>query len=273
MVQSLLYENIPTEDPNSAMTKGWNLKAWRDSFALNSKDVSLDDFVEAQLQTISETLNLCVSVRIDIPLSQKLAQLDSLSMQATAFVMRALKKQLKRWGQGPTKAAADEFKKIIMHLNAAAKQKVLESELSKPGQTTNKLPGKSRGPNPLRSDLADRPMFSSSSESTNAVVSGPTSQSAMSLSDRDQMVHDIVTGEHFRTLRNSEIMQSRPIALRLQKECKFQSRSNALKCSLDRIRKKKGYPLSREVENKRSGKKPTNGQGEGSPHIKGPINQ
>jgi hypothetical protein len=74
-----------------------------------------------------------------------------------------------------------------------------------------------------------------------------------SLSRRDQEVHNAVGRSNFHNLTNSEIMRDANLGRKLKKEYKLQSGTDATKTCLDRIRRAKGYPLSRAITNKRSG--------------------
>jgi hypothetical protein len=74
------------------------------------------------------------------------------------------------------------------------------------------------------------------------------------LSERDTKVHEIVGEQTFKTLTNSEIMKSRGLHTRFQKECKLEG-GDAAKSCLDRIRKALDYPLSRKIAEKRSSQK------------------
>jgi hypothetical protein len=72
------------------------------------------------------------------------------------------------------------------------------------------------------------------------------------LSERDAKVHDIVGGDNFYNLTNADIMKDSGIRKRLRTDCKLEAGSEAAKACLDRIRRGKGYPLSREITKKRS---------------------
>jgi hypothetical protein len=78
---------------------------------------------------------------------------------------------------------------------------------------------------------------------------------AVSLSERDTGVYKIVGEENFRNLTNAEIMRDRTIGSQLKNICKLKSGEDATKACLDRIRRAKGYPLSRDITNKRSTQK------------------
>jgi hypothetical protein len=71
-----------------------------------------------------------------------------------------------------------------------------------------------------------------------------------SLSSRDEDVHDEVGEERFCDLTNAQIRKELKVCLRDH----FDS-PDAAKCSLDRIRRAKGYPSSREILRKRSTRK------------------
>jgi len=66
------------------------------------------------------------------------------------------------------------------------------------------------------------------------------------------MIHDIVGKDNFCTLANTEIMQDASLKKRLRAECDLKPGVDATKASLDRIRRAKGYLLSRQVKEKRS---------------------
>ncbi len=71
------------------------------------------------------------------------------------------------------------------------------------------------------------------------------------LSARDLQIHDVVGGERFRTLTNAEIMKEASVKKRLRLDFGLTPGDAAKRC-LDRIRHAKGYPLSREIAEKRS---------------------
>ena len=71
------------------------------------------------------------------------------------------------------------------------------------------------------------------------------------LSARDLQIHDLVGGERFRALTNAEIMKEASVKKRLRLDFKLGPGDAAKRC-LDRIRQAKGYPLSREIAEKRS---------------------
>jgi hypothetical protein len=73
-----------------------------------------------------------------------------------------------------------------------------------------------------------------------------------SLSARDERVHDIIGEQNFRALTNTEIMKNRALYGRLRQAHKL-TLGDAAKSCLDRIRRAKGYPMSREITKKRSG--------------------
>jgi hypothetical protein len=72
---------------------------------------------------------------------------------------------------------------------------------------------------------------------------------SVSLSKRDAAVHDIVGSENFCKLTNTEIMKTfrRPLATAVKLKA-----GDAAKSSLDRIRRAKDYPLSKQITKKRS---------------------
>lgn len=72
-----------------------------------------------------------------------------------------------------------------------------------------------------------------------------------SMSPRDTSIHDIIGKERLTTQTNAEIMRDVKLKKRLQTECKLGS-GDATKRSLDRIRRAKGYLLSRDLANKRA---------------------
>jgi len=74
------------------------------------------------------------------------------------------------------------------------------------------------------------------------------------LSSRDIQIHDAVGGERFRTLTNAEIMKEPNVKKRLRVDFQLEQGDAAKRC-LDRIRHGKGYPLSREIAEKRSSRK------------------
>ncbi len=82
-------------------------------------------------------------------------------------------------------------------------------------------------------------------------VEGNSPQSGSYLSDRDAVVHKIVGSDLFQTHTNAEIAKVRSVKKRLREECALEA-GDALKACLDRIRRAKSYPLSREIAKKRS---------------------
>jgi hypothetical protein len=74
---------------------------------------------------------------------------------------------------------------------------------------------------------------------------------ASSLSSRDLKIHAIVGEHNFRTLTNAELMKTHGVGRRLREECELRT-EDAVKSCLDRIRKARGYPLSRDITKKRS---------------------
>jgi hypothetical protein len=73
-----------------------------------------------------------------------------------------------------------------------------------------------------------------------------------SLSDRDVRVHDSIGRERFCTLTNAEIMKEPTVKKFLRVDFQLEPGGDAAKRCLDRIRHAKGYPLSREIAEKRS---------------------
>ena len=71
------------------------------------------------------------------------------------------------------------------------------------------------------------------------------------LSHRDTRVHDAITKERFCTLTTAEIMRE-PNVKKLLKAEALEPGGEAAKRCLDRIRTRKGYPLSREITEKRA---------------------
>lgn len=72
------------------------------------------------------------------------------------------------------------------------------------------------------------------------------------LSERDSKIHEIVGQENFCTLTNSDIMHDKRLSARLRTEFKLRPSRDATKAVLDRIRRAKGYPLSRKISKERS---------------------
>lgn len=70
------------------------------------------------------------------------------------------------------------------------------------------------------------------------------------LSKREMAAHNIVGGENFCQLTNAEIL--REFKKQLRQECNLRPGTDASKSCLDRIRKAKGYPLSKQISKKRS---------------------
>ena len=79
----------------------------------------------------------------------------------------------------------------------------------------------------------------------------PSPRPRRPLSDRDARVHDAIGMERFRTLTNAQIMKETGVRKRLRIDFQLES-ADAAKLCLDRIRRAKGYPLSREIVKKRS---------------------
>jgi hypothetical protein len=92
-------------------------------------------------------------------------------------------------------------------------------------------------------------------EATVSVVDGKgatvSPKRRQQLSDRDVRVHDAVGRERFCTLTNAEIMKASSLKKSLRAEG-LEPRGEATKRSFDRIRNAKGYPLSREIKEKRA---------------------
>jgi hypothetical protein len=80
---------------------------------------------------------------------------------------------------------------------------------------------------------------------------GPSQEHRRPLSDRDTRVHDAIGTERFRTLTNAQIMKETGVRKRLRVDFQLDT-ADATKLCLDRIRRTKGYPLSREIVKKRS---------------------
>ena len=76
-----------------------------------------------------------------------------------------------------------------------------------------------------------------------------------SLSKRDQAVHTAVGEMNFKTLTNTDTMRDPNIGKQLRKDHKLEAGTDATKSCLDRIRRAKDYPLSREIAKKRSTRK------------------
>lgn len=92
---------------------------------------------------------------------------------------------------------------------------------------------------------------------------------ASRLSHRDSRVHDAVGAERFRTLTNAEIMTDAAIRRRLRADFQLEPGADNTKCCFDRIRTAKGYPLSRELAEKRSNsQKTTVKNGQPNPALK-----
>ena len=71
------------------------------------------------------------------------------------------------------------------------------------------------------------------------------------MSAREVRVHDAIGSVSFRTLTNAEIMKEAKVKTLFRTE-KLKVGSDAAKLCLDRIRRAKGYPLSREIAKQRS---------------------
>jgi|CZKX01.1.fsa_nt_gi hypothetical protein len=76
-----------------------------------------------------------------------------------------------------------------------------------------------------------------------------------SLWRRDQDVHEAVGEKNFKSLTNTEIMHDRNIGKHIKNKFSLKAGAENTKACLDRIRRAKGYPLSREITNKRSTQK------------------
>jgi hypothetical protein len=72
------------------------------------------------------------------------------------------------------------------------------------------------------------------------------------LSKRDHSIHEIVGAVNFNSLTNSDIMRDAKIGRQLRKDHSLKIGKDATKSCLDRIRRAMGYPLSRNITNKRS---------------------
>jgi len=83
----------------------------------------------------------------------------------------------------------------------------------------------------------------------------PAQEITKSLSKRDQDVHDAVGASNFESLTNTEIMRDRNLGRKLKRDLKLKLGADATKACFDRIRRSKGYPLSRTITNKRSAEK------------------
>jgi len=82
----------------------------------------------------------------------------------------------------------------------------------------------------------------------------PTRRRGHPLSERDVRVHDVIGRERFCTLTNAQIMKEAGVKKRLRVDFQLES-ADAAKLCLDRIRRAKGYSLSREIVKKRSAPK------------------
>jgi hypothetical protein len=71
------------------------------------------------------------------------------------------------------------------------------------------------------------------------------------LSERDARVHTTIGKDAFRTLTNAQIVRDTNVKKLLRAE-RLDAGSDATKNCLDRIRRAEGYPLSREITEKRS---------------------
>jgi hypothetical protein len=76
-----------------------------------------------------------------------------------------------------------------------------------------------------------------------------------SFSKRDQDVHEAVGEKNFKSLTNAEIMRDRNIGKHIKNKFSLKAGAEDTKACLDRIRRAKGYPLSREITSKRSTQK------------------
>jgi hypothetical protein len=83
-------------------------------------------------------------------------------------------------------------------------------------------------------------------------VEKPPLDKTPALSTRDSRIHDIVGETNFATRTNAEIMRDGRIKRQLKTDFSLQPGTDSIKCGLDRIRRAKGYPLSREIARKRS---------------------
>jgi hypothetical protein len=96
------------------------------------------------------------------------------------------------------------------------------------------------------------------SDRNSSAISAPAAtvpeRSLAGLSKRDAQVHDIVGSQNLRALTNTEIMKIPGMKRGLRTECQLEP-GDAAKSCLDRIRRAKGYPLSRQISEKRSTRK------------------
>jgi hypothetical protein len=92
-------------------------------------------------------------------------------------------------------------------------------------------------------------------ENATGLDAPPPAVAKQSLSKRDQDILTTVGEANFKTLTNSEIIRDRNIGKQLKEGHKLKAGTDATKACLDRIRRAKGYPLSRDIINKRSAQK------------------
>jgi hypothetical protein len=124
--------------------------------------------------------------------------------------------------------------------------------------STPVLPMATESLNSLQPSEQPRPLIAE----INTVVSGEETAKRLEtprnlgpkLSERDAGVQNIVGEKRFRTLTNSEIMKDPDVKKRLRVDAKLQPGDAAKRC-LDRIRHAKGFPLSREIKEKRAPEK------------------
>jgi hypothetical protein len=84
----------------------------------------------------------------------------------------------------------------------------------------------------------------------------PTENRGPSLSERDRRVHNEIGPERFRTLTNAELRRQKDLKRMLDIEkLRGTEATDAAKSCFDRIRKAQGYPLSRQIAEKRSERK------------------
>lgn len=77
------------------------------------------------------------------------------------------------------------------------------------------------------------------------------SQRVATLSKRDADMHHLIGKNNFCTLTNIEIMNDASLKKVLREQFQLKPGEDATKCCLDRIRRAKGYPLSRKVRQRR----------------------
>jgi hypothetical protein len=101
--------------------------------------------------------------------------------------------------------------------------------------------------------LTDGGIETASKQRVNVIVGEARNDSpdADHLSARDRGIHDRLGEQSFRNLTNSEISRDRNLK-KVLLEFRLKSGADDTKACLDRIRRGKGYPLSREISEKRS---------------------